>query len=235
MQPRVFIFAGPVGSGKTEISINYALSIHQNGQKVALLDFDVVKPYIRIRDKANILRASGLEVLTPDENMTYADMPIIPPKTYGWVSDKSRLLVIDVGGDKQGSTTLAQVLPRIGPDGFEFILVVNPFRPFTKTVEQIKNVAEEIAFAAKTKFTHVVANPHLKEKSSKEAFFDGLSVVVGASREMGLPIKFVAVSQEHLKDVTPEDLPAPMLPLQLFVKYPHEEKPRVSWIYKRGA
>ena len=55
MDKRIQIFVGPIGSGKTEISINYALSLHQKGENVALLDFDVVKPYIRIRDVAKAM------------------------------------------------------------------------------------------------------------------------------------------------------------------------------------
>ena len=234
MEARIFIFAGTTGTGKTEVAINYALYLHQNDEKVALLDFDVVKPYIRIRDKADILRQAGLEVLMPEGSIAFADMPIIPTHLYAWVADKSRKLVVDVGGDKQGSTALAQVMPRIEADGYEFILVVNPFRPFSKTVDQIKPIAGEVAFGAHTRFTHIVANPHLKEKSTRKDFLEGLEIVKQASKEMELPIKFVAVSHEYLKDITQDDLPAPMLPLQLFIKYPWEEKPRVNWIYRRG-
>lgn len=233
-EPRIFIFAGYTGTGKTEIAINYALSLHQNGVPVALLDFDIVKPYIRIRDKADILRASGLNVLSPSGEYAQADMPIIPPHTYSWVADKSRKLVIDVGGDKQGSTTIGQLIPRIEPGGYEFILVINPFRPFSNNVESIKRVASDVAFGAHTRFTHIVANPHLKEKSSKEEFLKGLEVIKEASIEMNLPIKFVAVSNENNFEVLDDDLPAPRLPLQLFIKYPWEIKPRVNWIYRKG-
>ena len=232
-EARIFIFAGYTGTGKTEIAINYALSLHQKGVPVALLDFDIVKPYIRIRDKADILIASGLNVLTPSSEYAQADMPIIPPNTYAWVADKSRKLVIDVGGDKQGSTTLAQVFPRIEEGGYEFILVINPFRPFSRTVDDIKRIAGEVAFGAHTRFTHIAANPHLKEKSSKEEFLRGLEVVKQASTEMNLPIKFVAVSTENNFEVNDDELPAPRLPLQLFVKYPWEDKPKVNWIYKK--
>lgn len=233
-QPRIFIFAGYTGTGKTEIAINYALSLHQSGVPVALLDFDIVKPYIRIRDKADILKAAGLNVLTPSDEYAHADMPIIPPHTYSWVADKSRKLVIDVGGDKQGSTTIGQFMPRIEPGGYEFILVVNPFRPFSNTVESIKRIASDVAFGAHTRFTHIAANPHLKEKSDKEEFFKGLEIIKDASREMNLPMKLVAVSNENNFEVSDGQLPAPRLPLQLFIKYPWEVKPTVNWIYKKG-
>jgi hypothetical protein len=232
MEKRIQFFVGPIGSGKTEISINKALSIHQNKEDVALLDFDVVKPYIRIRDVASQLRQAGLRVLTPEGDVAYADMPIVPAHIYSWISDDSRRLIVDVGGDKQGSTTVAQVVARLDPQVFEFTLVINPYRPFMGTVEQIKRTSSEIAFGAHCRFTSIVSNPHLKELSTPELFLEGLEVVKAASKEMDLPLLFTGITPEMDEHLRYRNLGINKLPLQLFVKPPWEEKKPVNWIYK---
>ena len=233
MNPRITIFAGPVGAGKTEISINYALSLKQDDRPVALIDYDVVKPYIRVRDSVDVLRDSGLEVLMPEGKIAFADMPVVPQKIYHWIADKSRHLVIDVGGDKQGSTALGQIIPRLEPDDYEFNLVINPYRPFTSTVDGMRNLAEEVAQGAKARFTSMVGNPHVKDLTSIDDFKSGLEKIREGSKALGLPLKFISCSQEMYQEVLALNLPEKVLPLQLFVKYPWEDRrDKVSWIYK---
>lgn len=229
---RIQLFVGPIGSGKTEISINYALSLHQNGENVALLDFDVVKPYIRIRDVVDQLKESGLHVLTPEGPTAYADMPIVPAHIYHWIADTSRKLIMDVGGDKQGSTTIAQVVARLDLQEYEFTLVINPFRPFMSTATQIIRTASEIAFAAHARFSSIVANPHLKELTTLDDYLSGLEVVRAASKEMNLPILFSAITPEMNTQLDGRDIEMNKLLLQLFVKAPWEEKQPFRWIYK---
>jgi len=233
VNPRITIFAGPVGAGKTEISINYALSLKQAGTQVALIDYDVVKPYIRVRDSADVLRQSGLEVLMPEGKVAFADMPVVPQKIYHWIADDSRRLVMDVGGDKQGATALGQIIPRLNGGDYEFNLVINPYRPFTSTVDGIRNLAEEVSQGARARFTSIVGNPHIKDMTAIEDFTEGLGTIREASKALDLPIKFIACSQEMYDEVKALNIPETILPLQLFVKYPWEDRrEKVSWIYK---
>jgi hypothetical protein len=232
--PRITIFAGPVGAGKTEISINYALKFKQQETPVALLDFDVVKPYIRVRNSANVLRDNGLEVLMPEGDVAFADMPVVPPRIYSWIADKSRHLVIDVGGDKQGATALGQIIPRLKPEEYEFCLVINPYRPFTSTIEGIKQLASEVALGAHSEFNTIVGNPHVKELTTFEDFKSGLEIIKEASDEMNLPIKFIASSEKMYPEIKADSVSEEILPMQFFVKYPWEDrKDKISWIYKR--
>ena len=231
--PRITIFAGPVGAGKTEISINYALKLLQGKTSVALLDYDIVKPYIRVRDSADVLKKHGLNVLMPEGGLAFADMPIVPPRIYQWIADSSRHLVVDVGGDKQGSTALGQIMPRLKPDEYEFCLVINPYRPFTSTIKGIKQLAGEVSFGAHTRFTSIVGNPHIKSMTTFEDFKSGLEIIKQASVEMNLPIKFVAISEKFYPQAKADSVEESILPLQLFVKYPWESrKDKISWIYK---
>ena len=49
---RIAAFTGRFGSGKTEVSINYACGLAAAGADVALVDLDIVTPYFRSRDVA---------------------------------------------------------------------------------------------------------------------------------------------------------------------------------------
>ena len=47
---RITLFAGHYGSGKTNIAVNYALKLRQQGLEVAVADLDIVNPYFRTKD-----------------------------------------------------------------------------------------------------------------------------------------------------------------------------------------
>ena len=49
---RVTLFAGHYGSGKTNIAVNYALTLAAEGKKVCIADLDIVNPYFRTADSA---------------------------------------------------------------------------------------------------------------------------------------------------------------------------------------
>jgi flotillin len=49
-EKRLTLFAGHYGSGKTNIAVNYALSLAKEGKKVCIADLDIVNPYFRTKD-----------------------------------------------------------------------------------------------------------------------------------------------------------------------------------------
>ena len=109
MSKNIYIFIGNMGSGKSEISINYTLKLMKSTQKtVKLLDLDIVKPYIRIRDIEKRLKSIGVDILIPEEKLKNADMPIIPSRMIDFLLDEKFDLVIDVGGESRGVITISQ-------------------------------------------------------------------------------------------------------------------------------
>ena len=44
---RITLFSGHYGSGKTNIAVNYALKIKENGANCRIVDLDIVNPYFR--------------------------------------------------------------------------------------------------------------------------------------------------------------------------------------------
>ena len=47
---KINIITGHYGSGKTNVSVNMALDLAEKGEKVTVVDLDIVNPYFRTAD-----------------------------------------------------------------------------------------------------------------------------------------------------------------------------------------
>ena len=47
---KITIITGHYGSGKTNLAVNLALQLADAGEKVTIVDFDIVNPYFRTAD-----------------------------------------------------------------------------------------------------------------------------------------------------------------------------------------
>ena len=61
LERRVTVVCGHYGTGKTNLSINLALDCARNGEDVTLVDLDVVNPYFRSADYADVLTENAPE------------------------------------------------------------------------------------------------------------------------------------------------------------------------------
>jgi len=62
---RITIFVGHYGSGKTEVAVNYAIKLKEEGNDVIIVDLDIVNAYYRTKDNEEMLRSRGIEVISP--------------------------------------------------------------------------------------------------------------------------------------------------------------------------
>ena len=78
---RITIFAGHYGSGKTNIAVNYALALRKKypNKDVALADLDIVNPYFRTKDSADIMRQNGIRLISSEFANSNVDLPALPP------------------------------------------------------------------------------------------------------------------------------------------------------------
>ena len=60
---RITLFAGHYGSGKTNIAVNYAFKLRQQGLEVAVADLDIVNPYFRTKDSEKELKEAGIRLI----------------------------------------------------------------------------------------------------------------------------------------------------------------------------
>ncbi len=162
MIKRLTLFAGHYGSGKTNIAINYAVWLKEQGYPVSIADLDIVNPYFRVQDSETLLRQYGIPLIVSEYAGTNLDAPAMPKEAYGLVSDPEMYGVLDIGGDDRGALALGRYVPEIlEENNYEMLLVANKARPLTRTVEDTLLVMREIEEACGLPFTALVNNTNL--------------------------------------------------------------------------
>ena len=142
---RVTLFCGHYGSGKTNLAVNYALSLRRKGLEVSLADLDIVNPYFRSKDSADQLEEAGVRVIALPFANSSVDLPSLPSSAYSLVQDRSRYAVLDIGGDDRGAYALGRFVPYILEENdYDMFCVVNFYRPLTTTPEEELAVLREI-------------------------------------------------------------------------------------------
>ena len=213
---RLTLFAGHYGSGKTNIAVNYAMLLREEGKKVCIADLDIVNPYFRTKDSERELEALGISLISPRYANTNVDLPALPAESYRLVQDKSVYGVMDIGGDDRGAYALGRFRDAIKEEGdYRMVFVLNRYRPLTSTVEDTVEIMREIEAAAGIKFNCIVNNSNLGRETTKETVLDSLEFCKQVSLATGLDVWFHSVE----KSVAGEISDLPVLPLTLQKKY----------------
>lgn len=195
MSNRIHIFTGAYGSGKTEVSMNYAVDLRREHDKVALVDLDIVNPYFRSREAAGPLKEAGVEVVFPAGALASADLPAITPDILRFMQDTDYQVVFDVGGDDVGAIALGRFKPHFQEGTYDMHFVVNTLRPFTRDFAGIKGIMDEVSLTSRLKITHLVANINLCGETTPEDIMNGYAVIKEVSEKTNLPVKYLAVEE----------------------------------------
>lgn len=199
---RVTLFMGHYGSGKTFVAVNYAVALKKLGRKVCIYDMDIVNPYFRTVDAEKTLEKAGVELVVSPYAETNVDIPAMNAGAYQMVDDKTKYAVLDVGGDDRGALALGRFYEKINAENnFDCLLVVNPFRPETRTLDGAAEIKDEIETASRIKFTGIVNNANLGAETTAETVFYGKDFCEKLSAKLGLPLKFTAVTGENSEKV----------------------------------
>ena len=204
---------GNYGSGKTEVSINLAVNHKRTGLNVCIADLDLVNPYFRTREARTTLTDLGIKVILPPEQYLQADLPVLSPTIAGMIRDPSELMILDVGGNDVGALVLSALADAFGGKKVHMLQVINPLRPQTNTVSGCTTLRNEIEKAARLPITGIIGNANLVDETSVEDVYNGYEFVQTVSRESGLPLAFVTVSQELLPKIDLKRFTCAVLPI----------------------
>jgi len=213
---RLTLFAGHYGSGKTNIAVNYAMRLAEEGKKVCIADLDIVNPYFRTKDSEQELRERGITLISPHYANTNVDLPALPAESYRLVQDKSIFGVADIGGDDRGAYALGRFAEAIKAEGnYRMAFVINCHRPLTSTVEDTVEIMREIEAAAGISFTCIVNNSNLGTETTAQTVLDSVVYAEAVSRATSLPI-WLHTAEKSVAEGISE---LPILPLTLQKKY----------------
>jgi hypothetical protein len=203
LNDEIIIYTGSFGSGKTEIAINHSLKIAEKNNQAVIVDLDIVNPYFRSREKREELKKQGIKVIAPPGKLSMADIPLISPEIKGVMQNSNKMLILDVGGDDVGARSLASFNPVLKDLNYQMNLVINPYRPFTRTYEEIKTMLKEIELSSRLKVNGLISNPNLGLKTDLDLLIKGHEIVRETSAKLRLPIRFLVIEKtifQKIKD-----------------------------------
>lgn len=219
MVSRIRIFTGHFGSGKTEVSINYAMNIANHGKKVAIADLDIVNPYFCTRSIKNKIEEKGVKVIASDANLSNAELMVVPPEVLTVFNDKSYEVIMDIGGDDQGAVVLGQYNRYFREEAYDMYFVINNNRPLTSNSDDVEEYIRAIERASRLKITHLISNTNMSYETTKEDVMKGDKAVSNLAKKLNIPHKYT-VCRKDLIDEIKGNVSGEILPIDIYMKPP---------------
>lgn len=192
---KVNIITGHYGSGKTNISVNLALELAEKGEKVTVVDLDIVNPYFRTADFAELFSSKNINLISSIYANSNLDIPAISFDIER-LTREDGYLIIDVGGDDSGSTALGRykdIFDRLSQSGdIDMFYVINKYRFMTQTPRETIDLMREIEYTARFKHTGIINNSNLGEETDKQTVLDSLDYADEVAEEAKLPVVFTS-------------------------------------------
>ncbi|MBT8373373.1 MAG: division plane positioning ATPase MipZ [Deltaproteobacteria bacterium] len=224
----IIVIVGNYGSGKTEVSINLAVTKKRTGVDVKIADLDLVNPYFRTREARSQLGRLGIDMALPRDEYLQADLPILSPVVAGLIKNPVELTIVDAGGDDAGATVLAALSDAFKGKSFQMLQVVNPLRPFTNTIKGCLKMRSEIEVASKMKINGIVGNANLIDETQPENIYSGYEFVKLLSEESGLALKFITAPSDLMTEIDISHFSCPVLQIERQLVPPWKKAVKLS-------
>ena len=210
--PKVIIITGHYGCGKTNIAVNFALDLAKRGEKVTVVDLDIVNPYFRTADFKSLFDEHNITLKAPVYANTNLDIPALN-YDLGSTIDEGHYVIIDVGGDDAGAIALGRyrnVLEKRGD--VKMYYVINKYRYLTATAEETTALMNDIEAAAELRCSGIINNPNLGSLTNKSTVEDSLSYAKDVAEKTGLELIMTTAKKEFLENI-PDGYP-----VEIYVK-----------------
>lgn len=171
-----FVFIGEAGSGKTEAAINlsqgFAKIFRESGldKSVHYFDMDQTKANLRARDVEDVLSANGVALHYSPQLL---DAPTVVGGVIEHLKDPKAAVLIDVGGGAYGSHMIAQFSEYLSGPDTAVMYIVNPYRPWSISREEIEDTMNRVLGAGRLNFNCLVCNPNLGPYTTVEEYMEG--------------------------------------------------------------
>ena len=218
--PKIVVICGHYGVGKTNVSLNLAYKYKQMGERVSLVDLDVVNPYFVSSVYKSEIEKQGVRLISPQFANSNLDHPSLPSDINSIFSDDCKRAIIDVGGDDAGSTALGTIAKAIKSRNYSFFYVINKYRILTTEAKKAADLLPEIEKASRLQATGIINNSHLSNWTKSDDIFAAIPFAQTVSELTELPLSFTTVPEHLVKEA--EGKIANILPISIHVKKPWE-------------
>ena len=215
---RFNLICGHYGCGKTNLALNVAKKKADEGEKVILVDLDLVNPYFRSSDYAAEL-GEGISVIAPVYANSNVDIPSLPASINS-IFDTDAFVILDIGGDDVGATVLGRFTDRIKALDYDMYYVINKYRNLTATPEEAAEILSEIERVSRLKATAIINNSHLKAETVAKTVTDSMEFARETAVKTGLPIAVITAPAKVAGEVenAPETAGETVFPVDVIVK-----------------
>ena len=199
-----YIITGEYGAGKTEFSINLALTLRKQSSKpIYIADLDVINPYFRSREKEAILKEKDI-TLTGYSVPGDSDQDI-PAISYGFIQSMKKgdkITIIDLAGSENGLKPLTPLYESLKAS--EFLCVFNLYRPQTSTKKDILEFLNKINGISQWPVTGLVNNSHMLHDTEASHILKGQEILLQVSKEVNLPLVFTQLQKKLYDQISSE-------------------------------
>jgi len=216
---RTVAVTGHYGSGKTNLSLNLAIALKRQGRRVALADLDVLNPYFGSGGFAALAEKEGVPLITSAYAGSTLDLPALTGRLDACLGGDDTV-IIDAGGDGDGSLALSRYAPRIAEGPYDLLFVVNFFRCLTNTAKQAAEYLREIEAACRLKVTAVVNNSNLGAATTAQDVAESVEETVKLCEIAQKPLMFTSVREDIADELKHRD--SVIFPVKVYPKTPWE-------------
>ena len=204
---RITVLLGHAGTGKTNCALHLARELARAGHPTTLADFDTVNPYFRASDYPELLEPLGIRLVAPVFARTTLDAPSLTGELDAVIGEvltsPDARLVIDVGGDDDGATTIGRFSRRLADAGAQVLYVVSAMRILTQTPAEAAAMLPEIEAHAHLRATGVLNATNLSMETTPQIVREGRTFAAECARMLGIPLVATAIPEVALSRLEP--------------------------------
>ena len=172
---RKLVLFGGAGSGKTELAVNLARMLSEEGDPVHVFDMDQTKPLFRARNAKKYLDEAGVELMGSFQLIgEAAGAPVTVPHVRSSLADPKSWDIFDIGGDKIGARIVGQFSDAFRQHNAQMTYVFNVNRLLSKNPDRLRIVMSSILQYFDPEELTVIVNPYFGKTMTAEMFDDGL-------------------------------------------------------------
>lgn len=199
--PKITIITGHYGCGKTNVAVNIALKLAEEGKKVTVVDLDIVNPYFRTADFEKLFGDKGIELIVPLYANSNLDIPALS-FDLGAIINSGSYTVIDVGGDPEGAIALGRYGDILkNRTDLALYYVINKYRYLTSTPEEALELLEEIKQASGLNCSGIINNSNLGRLTDSKTVSNSADYAKKVAEAAKAPLIFTCSEKQNLMNI----------------------------------